>query len=97
MAAVGVLTLAVGGIDKVTVVVGPFLLICTVFSLLRQTGYIEIDTSIPVLVIIAGLLMLLSHFLPIPYPEWLQKPPPSEPPPRKLTLHGDKHQTPPGS
>src|SRR6185503_8562621 len=59
MAVVGILVMALGGIDKFTVVVGPFLLITTVFSLLRQTGKITDKTEVPSLVIIAGLLVLL--------------------------------------
>jgi len=71
LAAGGVLVLALGGIDKMTVVVGPFLIISTGFSLLRQTGRISIDTEVPSLLIVAGVLILLSRFLPVPLPPWL--------------------------
>jgi hypothetical protein len=71
LAVVGVLILVVGGLDKVTAVVGPFLIIATVFSLLRQTERIGIDTEVPSLVIVAGVLMLAARFLPLPAPKWL--------------------------
>ena len=71
LAVVGVLILVVGGLDKVTAVVGPFLIIATVFSLLRQTERISIDTEVPSLVIVAGVLMLVVRFLPLPAPKWL--------------------------
>ena len=67
----GSLVLVVGGIDKVTVVVGPFLLMATVFSVLRQTGRLSVDTEVPLLVIAIGGLMLFGHLAPVPPPAWL--------------------------
>ncbi len=75
MAVVGILIMALGGIDKFTIVVGPFLLIATTFSLLRQTGRMTDKTEIPCLVIIAGFLVLLARFLPVPAPRWLKDEP----------------------
>ncbi len=74
LAAVGFLVLFIGGLDKVTVVVGPFLMISTVFALLRQTGRLSGDTEVPCLLIVAGILALVSYFLPLPAPEWLDRP-----------------------
>jgi hypothetical protein len=71
---VGILVLALGGIDKVTVVVGPFLIICTVFSILRQTGQMSEATEVPCLVIVAGVLALAARFLPVPAPRWAEDP-----------------------
>ena len=73
LGAVGILVMVLGGIDKLTVVVGPFLIISTVFSLLRQTGRISENTEIPSLVIVAGVLMLISRFLKLPPPRWLDE------------------------
>ena len=68
LAGAGVLTLIIGGINKQTMVVGPYLMICAVFSVLRHTGRIEPRVEIPVLVIVFGLWMfvviLLGHGLP---------------------------------
>jgi hypothetical protein len=74
LAVIGFLVLAVGGIDKVTFVVGPFLVASTFFSLLRQTGRISVDTEVPTLVIVFGVLMLLAKLLPIPIPKWIIEP-----------------------
>ena len=71
VALVGVLTFALGGIDKVTVAVGPFFLIASLFSILRQTGRLKIDIEIPVLVVTAGVLLLLARLPMIPPPKWL--------------------------
>ncbi len=71
LAVAGILTLAMGGLDKVTVVVGPFLIACTFLSILRQTGRISADTEVPTLLIVAGVLMLAAHLLPLPAPTWL--------------------------
>ncbi len=74
LAAAGVLTL-VAGIDKVTIAVGPFLIIATFFSILRQRGLISVDTEVPCMVIVAGVLLLLARLLPIRSPTWLKEPP----------------------
>ncbi len=71
----GILTPFVFGFDKVTFVLGPFLMIATVFSLLRQLGYVSSSTEITLLVIIVGVLMLLSRFLPVPVPRWFLREP----------------------
>lgn len=72
---VGVLTFALGGIDKVTVVVGPFFILASILSVLRQTGQLTIDVEIPILVIVAGVLMLVARLNAIPPPSWLVHPP----------------------
>jgi hypothetical protein len=74
LAVTGFLVLAVGGVDKVTFVVGPFLIASTFFSILRQTGRISVDTEVPTLVIVFGVLMLVAKLLPIPVPKWIVEP-----------------------
>lgn len=69
LAAAGILTVTVGGLNKVTVVTGPFLLVASVSSLLRQTGRLPMDREIPVLVIVLGVLMLVSQLSALPVPE----------------------------
>jgi hypothetical protein len=69
--AVGVLAFLIGGVDKVTIVVGPFFILASVLSLLRQTDRISIDKEIPVLVILAGILLLVARLESIPPPIWL--------------------------
>ncbi len=48
----GVLVVAAGGLNKLTFVVGPFLIIASVLSVLRQTGVLRADIEVPVLVIL---------------------------------------------
>src|SRR5262249_50139325 len=71
VALVCILTFALGGIDKVTVVVGPFFLIASFFSILRQTGKLSINIEVPVLVITAGVLLLIARMDFVPVPKWL--------------------------
>jgi len=71
LAVTGILIVAIGGLDKATVVVGPFLVIGSFFSILRQTGKISISYEIPILVIIFGLLLLVTVLLPLKPPAWL--------------------------
>ncbi len=73
VALVGILTFALGGFDKVTVVVGTFFLLASFLSILRQTGRLSIDIEIPVLVIAAGVLMLVAQLRFIPVPRWLME------------------------
>lgn len=66
----GVITIAFGGINKLTVIGGPFLMIASVLSTLRQTGRLELDHEIPILMIVLGLLTFVSYVAPIPEPSW---------------------------
>ena len=70
IALVGILTLAVG-FDKATVVVGPFFILASCLSILRQTGRLSIDLEVPILVIAAGVLLLVARLKFIPLPTWL--------------------------
>lgn len=82
VALVGILTFALGGFDKVTVVVGTFFLFASVLSILRQTGRIAINIEIPVLVITAGILILVAQVKAIPAPSWLSESKEQAPPKR---------------
>jgi hypothetical protein len=72
LAAVGVLTLLVGGVNKLTAVVGPFLMVASICSLLRQLDALPIDREIPILTIVLGILMLIAQVLSLPSPEILK-------------------------
>lgn len=73
LAAAGILSFAVGGLNKLTVVTGPFLIAASLCSVLRQTGRLSIDHEIPVLVIIFGVLLLIAQLCKLPLPEMLQE------------------------
>ena len=75
LAVLGFLTVIVGGFDKVTAVVGPFLVIASCLSLLRQTGRLELDIEIPILVIVAGVLILVARLPAVPPPKWVSQAP----------------------
>ncbi|MEX2171247.1 MAG: hypothetical protein WD851_18140 [Pirellulales bacterium] len=68
---VGVLTFVLsGGVDKVSVILGPLFLISSLMSVLRQTGRLKIDAEIPILVILIGVLLLIAQMRSIPSPKW---------------------------
>jgi hypothetical protein len=71
LAVTGVLSVVLLGFDRVTAVVGPFLVVCSVFSILQQTGRIEVYYEIPILVILFGVLLLAAVVFPLKSPEWL--------------------------
>lgn len=71
LAVIGLLSFAVSGIDKSTVVIGPFFLIASSLSVLRQTGRLSFDVEVPVLVIVIGVLLLIARSKSIPLPEWV--------------------------
>lgn len=78
LAAVGLLSFAVAGFDKVTVVFGPFFILASCLSVLRQAGYLQVDVEVPILVIIAGVLLLIARTPAIPIPKWIIQGPKSE-------------------
>ena len=66
LAASGILLLMLTGLNKLSVVVGPFLIVASVLSLLRQQGTLHIDREVPYLVIALGVLMLISTLSSLP-------------------------------
>jgi hypothetical protein len=73
---IGVLTFILsGGLDKASVVIGPFFLISSILSLLRQTGRLSFDTEIPVLVIVVGVLLMVAQTRYVPLPRWIDRNP----------------------
>jgi hypothetical protein len=84
---VGILTFILSGFDKLTVVIGPFLLLSSVLSVLRQRGQLALDVEVPVLVISFGVFLLIAQLPAVPKPHWLTEasvPPPESP--KKLKL-----------
>ncbi|HEX5105774.1 MAG TPA: hypothetical protein VFV87_18270 [Pirellulaceae bacterium] len=71
LAAIGVLAFIVSGFDKVSIVIGPFFLVAAGLSLLRQQGWLAEDVELPILVTLAGALLLTARLPAIPLPSWL--------------------------
>jgi hypothetical protein len=71
LALAGLLTFVLGGFDKFTVVAGPFFIIASLLSVLRQTERLDLDVEVPVLVIIVGVLLLIARTPAIPNPKWM--------------------------
>ena len=71
LAVVGFLAFAIGGFDKVSVVVGPFFIAASSLSILRQTDQLRLDVEVPILVILSGILLLIARRPTIPVPDWL--------------------------
>ena len=53
------------GLDRFTFIVGLFLIGCSACSLLRQTGKIDTNLEVPILVILFGILSLAAELLPL--------------------------------
>ncbi|MGD9789394.1 MAG: hypothetical protein AB7Q00_06045 [Phycisphaerales bacterium] len=68
----GLLVVALGGIDRMTLTVGPFLLAAAIGSFLRQSGSLDAKIELPALVLVFGMLMLLNLVLPVKNPEWMR-------------------------
>lgn len=75
LAGVGLLAFVIGGIDKVTVVIGPFFIIASCLSILRQTGRLRFDVEVPIIIIVTGVLLLIARIPSIPVPKWIITPP----------------------
>ena len=74
MAVCGVLMFVLMGFDKLSFVLGLFFLVCSVMSVLRQQGILSVETEAPVLVIVAGVLLLLARSKRVPVPNWFVPP-----------------------
>ncbi|MEM1225298.1 MAG: hypothetical protein AAGJ40_06360 [Planctomycetota bacterium] len=74
LAAVGILTFVISGLDKFTVVFGPLLIGASCLSVLRQTGRLHLDIEVPILVIFVGLLLLIARVRAVPIPTWAVEP-----------------------
>ncbi|MBM4076415.1 MAG: hypothetical protein FJ267_12340 [Planctomycetes bacterium] len=70
-AVTGVLVLVISGIDKFTVVVGPFFIVASCLSVLRQTGRLPSDIEAPFLVIVLGVLFFVIRMPVVPIPKWV--------------------------
>ncbi len=82
-----ILVIVFGGGNKLAFVFGPFLLISSLFSVLRQVGRLRLNLEVPLLVIILGLLWLIAELLKLPTPEWLKRE--DEERPHKRGMHGE--------
>ena len=71
LAIIGISSFAVSGIDKSSVVIGPFFLIASSLSVLRQTGRLIFDVEVPILVIVIGVLLLIARSKSIRKPAWM--------------------------
>ena len=70
---IGIMTFVVAGLDKITVVIGPFFLLASCLSILRQTGRLQVDVEVPILVIFSGALLLVARTPAIPIPDWIRE------------------------
>lgn len=59
-----------GGVDKVSIITGPFFLIASVLSILRQSEQLKPDIEVPVLVILVGVLVVVAQMSFVPVPRW---------------------------
>lgn len=67
----GVVILVIDKINKFNFLVGVFLMISSLFSILRQTGKINPNVEVPSLFIIFGILMLIVQMLNLQNPSWI--------------------------
>lgn len=68
----GLLTIALGGLDKLTLTIGPWLIAAGVGAFLREGGYLTSKIEFPALVLTFGLLMLINLVAPVPTPRWIK-------------------------
>lgn len=69
----GIVTLIAGGVDRLSIVAGPLLILASLASVLRQTGRLSIEHEVPCLVIALGVLMLIGRVLNLPAPVWMKE------------------------
>jgi len=72
----GILSLC-NGLTKLSIVVGPLLLITSVLVVMLETGRLEIVTMVPVVVITLGVLMFIANLSNLP--DGISRPAASDP------------------
>lgn len=70
---IGIMTFAVSGIDKFSVVIGPFFLTSSFMSILRQLEMISINVEVPCLVIVLGIFLAIAQLPVIKVPQWFHE------------------------
>ena len=76
LASLGIVAIVMsGGLDKFSVVAGPFFLAASVLSFLRQSGRLSDDVEVPILVILVGVLLFVAQTRFVPVPRWFGLPP----------------------
>ena len=70
LAAAGIAAL-VSGMNRLTVVVGPFLLLASISSVLRQTGHLPVNLEAPILTMVFGALWTVATAMQVRVPEAL--------------------------
>ncbi len=50
--------------------IGPFFLVGSLLSVLRQTEQLSIDIELPILVILIGVLIIIAQLRVVPLPKW---------------------------
>jgi threonine/homoserine efflux transporter RhtA len=70
----GMLILALCGVNKLTVVTGPLLIIAAFMMAMQMMGRMQIHQQLPMLTVALGGLMLLSSMAPVPLPGWMYAP-----------------------
>jgi hypothetical protein len=88
LALIGILALFSSSLNRFSYIVGFFLLLASVMSVLRQTGRVTPNFEVPLLVIGFGLLTLTAELLRLPMPQWMRDPQPGAP-------HAEHPSTPP--
>jgi len=71
LVSVGFLLMLVLGVDKVTVIVGPFLFLSAAFTVMRQTDLLGSELTFPLLAIALGTLLLIARCRCVPGPRWI--------------------------
>jgi hypothetical protein len=66
LAAAGILMLIVQGINRVSIVLGPFLVWAALLSVARQAGPLTWETEMPLLLIGLGILLLVAMLFKLP-------------------------------
>jgi hypothetical protein len=78
LAAIGVMVFVVSGFNKVSVVIGPFFLVASLLSILRQSDRLSFDVEVPAFVILSGVLLLIASRPAVPAPKWYVTETPAE-------------------
>ena len=71
LAGIGLLVFVMDGLNRFSIVIGPFFIAASLLSVARQANQLNSNVEAPILVILFGVLLMVSQLSRLPAPKWM--------------------------
>ena len=78
LAGIGLLVFVMDGLNRFSIVIGPFFIAASLLSVARQANRLNSNVEAPILVILFGVLLIVSQLSRLPAPKWMLEVPKAE-------------------